>query len=327
MKNLLLFLILPFGLFAQSQTKVAPDCTLGPGTINFSTTGSSDPFDNRPTSANSGIPCTNWTLEWSAQSAVTSLTINIQGAPDNNGSPGSYSTFATATTFPAGKLNFTSKTLYFPWVRVNVSAVGAGGLITGILNGFRENSDTIGGGGGSSAGGYDLIEVNGTPFPAETVLNFITGTNSTPNCVDVSGTSTNCTFNVSGGGGGPTTNQNVRAVSFLFDGQGSALSGTVTRCQQINYSGTIQEVTLVADQSGSATIDIQTVIFGSYTGPSSASSITASDKPTLSTAVKYQDSTLTGWTTAFAANTVVCVVLSSPSTVTWVAGNFKIAAN
>lgn len=130
-----------------------------------------------------------------------------------------------------------------------------------------------------------------------------------------------------GGGGGPTTNQNIRAVSFLFDGAGSALSGTLSRCQQINYSGTIQEVTLVADQSGAATVDVRTVAYSSYTGPSSASTITASDTPALSSAVKYQDSTLTGWTTSLSANTVVCFVLSSPSTVTWVAGNIKIAAN
>ena len=130
-----------------------------------------------------------------------------------------------------------------------------------------------------------------------------------------------------GGGGGPTTNQNVRAVSFIFDGAGTALSGTLTRCQQVNYSGTIQEVTLVADQSGSATVDVQTVAYGSYTGPGSASTITAADTPALSSAVKYQDSSLTGWTTSLSANTVVCFVLSSPSTATWVAGNIKIAAN
>ena len=124
-----------------------------------------------------------------------------------------------------------------------------------------------------------------------------------------------------------TANQNIRAVSFLFDGGGSALSGTVTRCQQVNYSGTIQEVTLLADASGSATVDVQTVAYASYTGPGSASSITASDTPALSSAVAYQDSTLTGWTTSLSANTMVCFVLSSPTTVKWVSGNIKIAAN
>jgi hypothetical protein len=126
---------------------------------------------------------------------------------------------------------------------------------------------------------------------------------------------------------GPTTNQNIRAVSFIFDGAGSALSGTLSRCQQVNYAGTIQEASLIADQSGSVTVDVRTVAFGSYTGPGSASSITASDTPALSSAARFQDSTLTGWTTSLSANTVVCFVMSSPATVTWVAGNIKIAAN
>jgi len=130
-----------------------------------------------------------------------------------------------------------------------------------------------------------------------------------------------------GGGSGPTTNQNIRAVSFIFDGAGSALTGTLTRCQQVNYAGTIQEVSLTADQSGSVTVDVQTVAFGSYTGPGSASSITDAHTPALASAVRFQDSTLTGWTTTFSANTVVCFVMSSPTTVTWVSGNIKIAAN
>ena len=128
-------------------------------------------------------------------------------------------------------------------------------------------------------------------------------------------------------GSGPTTNQNLRSVSAVFDGGGSALSGTTSRCSQINYAGTINKVTVIADVSGTATVDVRTVAYGSYTGPSSASTITASDTPALSSAIKYQDSTLSGWTTSLAANTVVCFVLSSPSTVTWIAANIEVAAN
>jgi len=101
----------------------------------------------------------------------------------------------------------------------------------------------------------------------------------------------------------------------------------MTRCSQVNYAGTINEVTLISDVSGSATVDVQTVAFGSYTGPGSASSITAADIPALAAATRFQDTTLTGWTTALTANTVVCFVLSAPATVTWVAGNIRVAAN
>jgi hypothetical protein len=130
-----------------------------------------------------------------------------------------------------------------------------------------------------------------------------------------------------GSGSGPTSNQNLRSIGAVFDGGGSALSGTIVRCTPVNYSGTITGVTLSADVSGSVTVDVKMVAYSSYTGPSSASTITASDTPALSSAAKYQDTTLTGWSTTLAANSMVCFSLSSPSTVTWVAINVKVAAN
>jgi hypothetical protein len=126
---------------------------------------------------------------------------------------------------------------------------------------------------------------------------------------------------------GPTTNQNIRNVQVGFDGGGVALSGTLTRCSTVSYAGTITEATIIADLSGSATIDVRTVAYSSYTGPSSASTITASATPALSSAIKYQDTTLSGWTTSLAANTVVCFVLTSPSTVTWLSASIRVAAN
>ena len=147
-KLLILLIVSASSLFGQSQTKVAPDCSLG--SISFSGTGSSSNFDNRVTSQNNGVPCTLWSLEWYAESGVTSLTINIQGAPDSNGMPGAFSTLAMGSTFPNGKLNWQSSSSYSPWMRVNISAVGAAGTINATLNGWRDNAASIGGGGASS---------------------------------------------------------------------------------------------------------------------------------------------------------------------------------
>ena len=83
---------------------------------------------------------------------------------------------------------------------------------------------------------------------------------------------------------------------------------------------------MIADQSGNATVTVKTVAFASYTGPASTSDISSGGE-TMTGAVTKQDSTLSGWTTPFTANTVVCFALSSPATVTWVAANVKIAAN
>lgn len=108
-----------------------------------------------------------------------------------------------------------------------------------------------------------------------------------------------------------------RIAGYVFDGAGSPLSGTLDACVDVPAAALITGVTLLGDQSGSVTVDVKTVAYGSYTGPGSASSITASAVPALSSAVKYQDTTLTGWTTTVAANTIMCFHLTSPTTVTW----------
>jgi hypothetical protein len=124
-----------------------------------------------------------------------------------------------------------------------------------------------------------------------------------------------------------TSNQNIRRIGYVFDGGGSALSGTLDACQVVDFGGTITGVSLIADVSGSATVDVRTVAYSSYTGASSASTITASDTPALSSAIKYQDTTLTGWTTSLSANTVVCFHVTSPATATWIMADVKVTAN
>lgn len=114
-----------------------------------------------------------------------------------------------------------------------------------------------------------------------------------------------------------------RLAAYTFDGGGSAISGTQDACVDVPAAATITGVTLLADQAGSGTVDIKTVAYSSYTGPASTSSITAAAVPAISSAIKYQDSTLTGWTTAIAANTVLCFHLTSPATSTWIMVDVK----
>lgn len=127
-------------------------------------------------------------------------------------------------------------------------------------------------------------------------------------------------------GAGPSTNQNIREIGFSFDGAGSPLAaGTI--CTHVDYAGAIQAFTMTSDVSGNATVDVQTVSYASWTGPASASSITDSHTPSMTAAVKFQDTTLTGWTTTLTANTEVCFVLSSPATITKLTGKLKLAGN
>jgi|HubBroStandDraft_1064217.scaffolds.fasta_scaffold00168_12 hypothetical protein len=127
-----------------------------------------------------------------------------------------------------------------------------------------------------------------------------------------------------------TANQNLRSILADFGdftSTASALSASAQACVVVPFSGTINKVQLIAMPSGSVTVDVRTVAFASYTGPSSTSTITASDTPALSSATRYTDSTLTGWTTSLTANSVVCFYLTSPTTITGVQAIVTVAAN
>lgn len=96
--------------------------------------------------------------------------------------------------------------------------------------------------------------------------------------------------------GSPKTHQMTVTIS----GGGSAIaSGTKVRGRAA-VSGTITKVTLVADQTGSIVLDIWKDTYANYP-PTVADTITASAKPTISSGVKSEDSTLAGWTTSFSA--------------------------
>jgi hypothetical protein len=99
----------------------------------------------------------------------------------------------------------------------------------------------------------------------------------------------------------------IAGLTCIIDGQGSAISASAASycVLSIPFSCTVVSATLTADQSGSIVVDIWTNPFGSGVPTSNASSIAASDLPTLSSAQTYQDTTLTGWTTAVAANTLM----------------------
>jgi hypothetical protein len=118
----------------------------------------------------------------------------------------------------------------------------------------------------------------------------------------------------------------VTDIGATFDaGAGSALSGGSTMCKHYAFPFTVRKATLTANVSASATVDVRTVAYASWTGAASASSITASATPAISSATKYQDGTLTGWTVTHAAETQVCYVLSSPATAQWVTLSLEVS--
>jgi len=110
------------------------------------------------------------------------------------------------------------------------------------------------------------------------------------------------TLNASGSGA-------ARAVGITIDGAGSTITTGVKGYVSVPYSGTISSVTtLSTDTAGPATacsivIDIWKDTYANYP-PTVGDTITASAKPTLSSASKSTDATLTGWTTSVSAGDV-----------------------
>lgn len=104
------------------------------------------------------------------------------------------------------------------------------------------------------------------------------------------------------------------AVGIVIDGSGSAITTGNKGFLYCPYAGTITAATLIADQSGSCVIDVWKAAYP--TVPTVANTITASAKPTLSSAQVSQDSTLTGWTTSVSAGDVIGFNVDSASTIT-----------
>lgn len=107
----------------------------------------------------------------------------------------------------------------------------------------------------------------------------------------------------------------ISAIGFSIDGGGATITtGLIKNGLFIPFSCTINSVTLLADQSGSIVIDIWKDSYGNYP-PTVADSICASAKPALSTELKSQDTTLTGWTTSITAGDVLYFNVDSATTV------------
>jgi hypothetical protein len=122
---------------------------------------------------------------------------------------------------------------------------------------------------------------------------------------------------------------NTDAIEFVIDGGGSAITTGMKGRLEIPYACTINRATLLADQSGSIVVDIWKCTYAQFDGgsthPVSGDKITASAPPTISSATKVQDSTLTGWTTSVSAGDILAFNVNSATTVTNVTISLKVA--
>jgi hypothetical protein len=79
----------------------------------------------------------------------------------------------------------------------------------------------------------------------------------------------------------------------------------------------------LADQVGSIVIDIWKDTYDNFP-PTSVDSICGGNKPTISNAQKYQDSTLNGWTKTINAGDILAFNVDSASTITRLTISLKV---
>lgn len=109
-----------------------------------------------------------------------------------------------------------------------------------------------------------------------------------------------------------TTAARTKTIGITIDGGGSTITTGSKGYIYVPATGTITQATLLADASGSIVVDVKK---STYSGFPTTSSICASAKPTLSSAQKSKDSTLTGWTTSISADDVLEFNVDSATTV------------
>lgn len=108
------------------------------------------------------------------------------------------------------------------------------------------------------------------------------------------------------------------AIEFIIDGGGSAITTGIYGDIVVPFACTIVSSTLLADRSGSIVVNVWKCSYANFDDsahPVVGDKITASAPPTISSAVKAQNSTLTGWTTSLSAGDVLRFNVDSAATV------------
>ena len=155
MRKLLFSLALLAGIACAQST---PNCQF---TVSFTSNSPQSPaFSNKPTTSGGGPACVAWMVAYWTNSA-SSVSVQIEGAPDVAGSPGSY-TALTAATSPITSANPATGTTSgailaccdsYPWIRINPTTLsGTGVTMTVRVYGYISPTQVAGGGGGGGSG-------------------------------------------------------------------------------------------------------------------------------------------------------------------------------
>lgn len=117
-----------------------------------------------------------------------------------------------------------------------------------------------------------------------------------------------------------------RAITLVLDGGGQAITTGIKADVRVPYSGTITGWEIISSVSGSIVIDVWKDTYANFP-PTVADTIAGTEKPTLSSASKNQDTTLSTWTTSVTAGDWIRFNVDSASTVTRVALSIQVDAS
>lgn len=134
-----------------------------------------------------------------------------------------------------------------------------------------------------------------------------------------------------GPSGGPTGNTGptgitgatgpgaVVGLEVTLDGGGATLTTGTKGYFEVPFNCVVSAARLFADQSGSIIVDIWKCTYAQFdagaTHPVAADKVTASAPPTITTATKSQDTTLTGWTTSWSAGDIIGLNITSVTSI------------
>lgn len=122
------------------------------------------------------------------------------------------------------------------------------------------------------------------------------------------------------GNTGPTGPSQVAGFQFIVDGGGAVPTTGIKGYLYIPFACTLTQVDALADQSGSIVVNIYKCTYAQFdassTHPVVGDKITSSTPPTISTATKSTDSTLTSWTKTFAAGDILAFNVDSVTSIT-----------
>jgi len=184
MKPAFLALLFASALLAQqANTVIQPD-------ISFDFTLTSTGTVQYPNSTSS-LGIKYWRFNYQTSGGFSGISIELDGAPDSSGAPGSWATMPGTVTFGANPQTSTTggntgitvnATNINPWVRINVTSLTGSGTITGRVMGYRVNPD-----GAGAAGCPNPCPIIGNQPANQTTAWTSATTVNTTNSISVSG--------------------------------------------------------------------------------------------------------------------------------------------